>query len=259
MTGTARYMYAITRSLPPGQLSGTVGIDGGSLETVEHRGLVAVVSEVDLAEYDEEALHQNLERMDWLEKVARSHDEVIQAVAAVAPVAPLRLATICLDDDGVRARLDEWHDGLKQALDRVEGCREWSVKVIAPPVESTKPVAKPASGADYLRSKKENARAHAVAEQTLVNTGEEVHAALTEGLVDGIGGVVVASRRLSPQDPRLSGHRGTMLLNGAYLVETSAADAFEEAVSALAGDHPEVIVECGGPWPPYSFATLEET
>ena len=45
--------------------------------------------------------------------------------------APLRLATICLDDAGVRARLDEWHHALVQALDRVEGRFEWSVKAFS--------------------------------------------------------------------------------------------------------------------------------
>ena len=37
----------------------------------------------------------------------------VQTVAQSAPTAPLRLATICLDDAGVRRRLDEWHDELE--------------------------------------------------------------------------------------------------------------------------------------------------
>ena len=79
----------------------------------------------------ERVLSRNLEDLSWLEKVARGHDTVIHAVAGAAATAPLRLATICLDDDGVRARLDEWHDALETALDRVEGRAEWAVKAYA--------------------------------------------------------------------------------------------------------------------------------
>ena len=69
--------------------------------------------------------------------------------------------------------------------------------------------------------------------------------------------LAAASRRLRPQDPRLSGVDGTMLLNGAYLVDEQVADQFARRVADLTAAHPEVSVACGGPWPPYSFATLE--
>ena len=56
MTGTGRYLYAITRGLAPERLDGLEGLDGRPVATVEHRGLVAVVSDVDLDEYGEEGL-----------------------------------------------------------------------------------------------------------------------------------------------------------------------------------------------------------
>jgi hypothetical protein len=251
---SARYLYAITRGLRPDGLVGTPGLDGGRLEVVEHRDLSAVVSDVDLEDYGEEGLRTNLERLDWLEQVARAHDAVVQAVAGLGPTAPLRLATICLDDDGVRSRLDEWHDALEQVLDRVEGRLEWSVKVIAP-VRSAGPAAASVAsrgmgGAEYLRRKKAATDAKYAHDEVAMRVADEVHDALSEG--------TVASRRLPPQDPRLTGHQGTMLLNAAYLVGAEDGPAFEDRVQSLAGVHPEVGIECRGPWPPYSFATLEQ-
>jgi hypothetical protein len=49
-----------------------------------------------------------------------------------------------------------------------------------------------------------------------------------------------------------------MLHNGAYLVDAGEGGAFAALVESLAADHPDVIVETHGPWPPYSFATLEQ-
>lgn len=254
MADSARYLYAITRGLDPGKLVGTFGLDGQALDVVEHRDLSAVVSNVDLKEYSEVALRQNLERLDWLEEVARAHDAVVQTVAGLGPTAPLRLATICLDDDGVRSRLDEWYDDLEQVLDRVAGRLEWSVKVLAPIRSNgsvaTRVTSRTMGGTDYLRRKQAAVEARYADEEVNLLAANEVH--------DALSSATVASRRLPPQDPRLTGHQGAMLLNAAYLVEAEEAPSFLARVQSLVGLHPEVEIDCRGPWPPYSFAVLEQ-
>jgi hypothetical protein len=254
-----RYLYAIARGLDHAAVQGVDGLDGAPVETVEHRGLTAVVSTVDLGEYGEEGLRRNLEDMAWLEKVARGHDTVIHAAAAHAPTAPLRLATICLDDDGVRARLDEWHDALEAALDRVQGRAEWAVKAYARPTAPGESGAQPAAGGEssgagaglaYLQRKKSQAQQQAQSQERAVEVAEHVHEALSERCV--------ASRRLAPQDPRLTGHEGVMTLNGAYLVEEAEGESFAAAVRDLAEQYPDAHLTVAGPWPPYSFASLDQ-
>ena len=249
---TARYLYAISRDLAPEALTGVGGLMGAPLHVVSHRGLDAVVSDVPLAEFGELALKQNLENLSWLERVARGHDEVVHAAAAAGPVAPMRLATMCLDDDGVRARLDEWHDALHGVLDRVEGRAEWSVKVLVPPPEpATAAASGTGSGVAYLQQKRaeQQEREHRLARTS--NIGEQIH--------QDLASITVASRLLSPQDPQLTRYAGTMVLNGAYLVDIAAGDRFQRRVRELAAAHPEARIESGGPWPPYSFAVLEQT
>ena len=249
-------MYAISRDIDRARLTDIPGLGGGRLEVVEHRSLSAVVSDVDLDEYGEEGLRANLERLEWLEEVARGHDAVVQAVAGMGPAAPLRLATICLDDEGVRKRLDEWHDALERVLDRVQGRMEWSVKAFTA-APGTAPTGQPqteapasSGGADYLRRKKAESEARLAGEEKGLQLAEELHAAISS--------MSAASRRLAPQDPRLTGHEGTMVLNGAYLVDVDDGPTFEAAVRALVAAHPDAGIVLGGPWPPYSFATLEQ-
>lgn len=252
MAETGRYLYAIARGLDPAALEGVPALAGGTLEVLEHHGLSAVVSDVDLDEYGEEGLRRNLENLPWLEEVARGHDTVVQATAAEAPTAPLRLATICLDDAGVRERLDGWHDALEQVLDRVEGRREWSVKVYArprPAESGSRPAA--ISGAAYLQRKRAESQARETEESTAQQIADEVHHRLASRSVAG--------RRLASQDPRLTGRTEPMLHNGAYLVDAEEGGAFAALVDSLASEHPDVVVECQGPWPPYSFATLEQS
>ena len=254
--GTGRYMYAVSRALDPGALDSVAGLGGGRLELVEHQDLVAVVSTVDLEEYGEDGLRRNLEDLEWLEEAARGHDAVIQAVAAAGPTAPLRLATICLDDAGVRRRLTEWYVALEQVLERVEGRMEWSVKVLTSTADSTGGAAEgeasdtPVGGAEYLRRKKARSEARLADESAALEVATRVHAALAERSV--------AHRRLPAQDPRLTGHEGTMLLNGAYLVPVEESEAFAARVGELVAESDEVTIDCRGPWPPYSFAMLDQ-
>ncbi|NUR09302.1 MAG: GvpL/GvpF family gas vesicle protein [Nocardioidaceae bacterium] len=250
MAESGRYLYAVTRgtSDAPG-----TGLRGAPLRDVEHRGLVAVVSEVDLDEFGEDGLKRHLEDLAWLEEVARTHDDVVREVARRGVVAPLRLATICRDDDGVRERLDEWHDGLTGALDRVEGRAEWSVKLYveaAAPDErpADEPADGPGAGAAYLMRKRTASKRRQESEQQAVELAEKLHELAC--------GRAVASRRLAAQDPRLTGHAGTMVLNGAYLVPADD-ESFASAVEAFAEGRTDVRVEVQGPWPPYSFATLD--
>lgn len=255
--GTGRYLFAIVRGLEEPGLAGVAGMRGARLEVVRHRDLEAVVCNVDLAEFGEAALARNLEDLAWLEEVARAHNDVVFAAATRGTVAPMRLVTIYADDESVRARMEELHDALTTALDRVEGRREWSVKVFTQPAGQEGPTEEasatvgsgPGAGAAYLRRKRDQATRRQASREGAEALAAEVHGQLADR--------AVAARRLPPQDPRLTGRKETMLLNGAYLVQTEDGERFRISADRLGTVHPELSVEVEGPWPPYSFATLE--
>jgi hypothetical protein len=256
MSETGRYVYAIGRALDEQVLGTTAGVDDSPLEVVRHRGLDAVVSTVSLAEFGEEGLKRNLENLKWLEGVARRHDDVVHIVAGTGTVAPLRLATICLDDDGVRDRLDEWYSALEQVLDRVQGRMEWSVKTFGATQEaddgaaSTPRAGGPGAGAAYLQRRRTATETRQQAEAAALACADDVYEQLSS--------VSVASRRLRPQDPRLSGHEGTMTLNAAFLVEVDETAGFQAMINRLQNLYDTVVVVATGPWPPYSFAMLDQ-
>ncbi|MFC7360280.1 GvpL/GvpF family gas vesicle protein [Nocardioides astragali] len=255
MGESGRYLYAVTRDVDPQALRDVPALSGGTLEVLEHDEFLAVVSTVDLDEYGEEALRVNLEKLEWLEKAAQTHHAVIEAVSDLGPVAPMRLATIFLDDDSLNRRLDEWRHALTQVLDRVAGRLEWSVKIIAangaPGASGTRdPDNRPASGADYLRQRKAAVEQRSQRESESQQEAHRIHEVLSAR--------AVATRVLQPQDPRLTGHHGTMVLNAAYLVEAAEGTAFAEEAASCAEAQPHLEVDVKGPWPPYSFAMLEQ-
>ena len=73
MNQRGRYLFAVATGLDSEALTGQEGIDGQPLQIVDDDGLQAVVCDVDLAEFGEEPVRQNLERLRG-ESRGRSRD-----------------------------------------------------------------------------------------------------------------------------------------------------------------------------------------
>jgi hypothetical protein len=250
MADSVVYVYAVTDADAPDPAAGP-GVDGAAVRRVESGALAAVVSSVDAVRFSEDALRRSLEDLSWLEAAARAHHGVVAAAAQAGPVAPVRLATVYLDDDRVRALLDERAQGFAVALDRIRGRVEWGVKAFAVPstvaVES-QPAPGSGPGAAYLARRR--------AERDGAARGREAAEAAAEAVHRELAAVALANRRYPPQDPRLTGHREEMVLNAAYLVDPQGAAALRQLVEERAAS--ALRLELTGPWAPYSFATLEE-
>ncbi|MGV9216085.1 GvpL/GvpF family gas vesicle protein [Micromonospora sp. RB23] len=246
-TTTGVWLHGVVRDVEPATLAALAGMGGAPVRAVAAAGLVAVVSPAPLDEYGEEPLRRNLEDLAWLERAARAHHAVVDALARQGPVVPARLATVHTDDDLVAASLASRRAELSATLARLTGRDEWGVKgylVPGTPVESA--VAPDGGvGTAYLRRRRAQLTARDAQQQVASSAAEAVHTALCE--------VAVAGRRHAPQDRRLSGASTAMALNGAYLVDVAALPRFTELVGALGDRHPGLRLELTGPWPAYSF------
>ncbi|MFE0274541.1 GvpL/GvpF family gas vesicle protein [Streptomyces sp. NPDC058992] len=275
-----RYVYAVTR---PFDGAGATpceevqGVSGARARLLAHDGLVAVLSDVPAEEFSDLALRERLEDLDWLAATACGHDAVVSALTTATTPLPLRLVTVCRDDDGVRRLLDAGREQFTRALERLDGRVEWGVKVYAeeggddtrepgggardvrtgredrpegtaPGGSGDAPVRgrRPASGRDYLRQRMRRrdategvwARAEAVS--------RTLHTELSR--------YAEAERVHRPQDPRLPGAARGNVLNAAYLVPREDGDAFADEVRRLTPAGTGIRVELTGPWAPYSFA-----
>jgi hypothetical protein len=251
--GTAWYVYGVIRAdAPAAPLTGTPGLGGGSVRLVADGALAAIVSEVPLADFDDEPLAANLHDPAWLEAGVRRHDAVLAAAVRETAVVPFRFGTIYRGEEHVRAMLAE-HPGLADALEALRGRIELGVKGIArnPPVPTTDDESDAPAGRRYLEQKQRERRAAEEREATLARAADESHGRLS---------AVAEDARANPlQPPEASGSEGTMFLNGAYLVRVAGEGEFREAVESLRGElGPEGIsFELTGPWPPYNFVEVE--
>jgi hypothetical protein len=103
------------------------------VERVEAGGLAALVASVPRAEFGEEPLRRNLNDLQWLERVARSHEAVLERAMATNTIVPLRLCTLYETEGNVRQMLEREGKALRGALARLTGRQEWGVKVLVDP------------------------------------------------------------------------------------------------------------------------------
>ena len=73
-----------------------------------------------LEEFDEAALHENLNDVAWLERTARAHEAVLDATLALTTLVPMRLCTIYRAEEQVREMLDREGPVFEDALSRLE-------------------------------------------------------------------------------------------------------------------------------------------
>ena len=250
MSDTLTYVYAVARDVDPEAVGDLRGIGGRPVRVVTVDRLSAVVSDADRAEFEERALEERLEDLEWLAASARAHHHVVDTLGRDHLVAPLALATVYFDDDRVRTVLGEGRATFDAVLDRLAGRAEFGLKVYARKGGSSAAATreKASSGADYLRRRRQALREGDSALDEAREAAAQVDTAVTE--------LSAASRSHRLQDATLSGTSEPMVLNRAYLVAVERAGE----LAALAGsltDHPRIRVEVTGPWVPYSFAAAE--
>src|SRR3954451_21818916 len=127
----ALWLYGVVaagRELPEG-LHGVA--DGRGPRLVPDGELAAVVSAVPLSDFGEQALHENLNDLGWLERMVRAHEAVLEALLAGGAVVPLRVCTIYRGEDQVRALLGARAEELGEALSTLTCRAEWGVKIVA--------------------------------------------------------------------------------------------------------------------------------
>jgi len=111
-SATGIYVYGVIDRAGMAGLPAEGVAEGYPVMLQPYRAVAAVVSEVPLDEWGQEALEANLADMTWLEARVRAHEAVLDAVLPLATLAPMKFATIYLTPDGVReflaARYDEF-------------------------------------------------------------------------------------------------------------------------------------------------------
>ena len=246
----ALYAYGITWADRPLPTEVPALTDGAPLTRVTAGDLALLVSPVhpDDLRIDEDDLSES----GRLATLARGHDAVVRAAAGVGPVLPLRFGTVVADDAGARRLLAEHGDAARAHLRRIGDTREWGVKLVRrleaePAAVGSRPADRTGvTGTEYLARRRRVLERHDAEEAVAEKAADLLQETLRPHVAEAL---------------RRGGAPGSsLLLDLAFLVspdrEADFLAAAGELRERLAADGLEV--EVSGPWPPYSFAALDD-
>ena len=241
-SGPALYFYGVSRG-GARQLAHTLrGIDAmGAVESRACSGLTCWYSRVDRGEYGAR-LEQNMQNLEWLANASVHHQRVVGSISEFADILPARFGTVFLGDQSMATHVSERKTALARALKRIEGASEWGVKVFAEAPTPT--MSGPAtSGTDYLLKKREQLRQGAPPSAP-AGLGE------MKEMLDKTSVAAVVVRGKTPQPG--------LVWQASFLVKRNRVDAFHEVLRKFAARMSNARIETSGPWPPYSFAGVQE-
>jgi hypothetical protein len=264
--GTGYYVYCIADSLAAQEIiEGAVPRaieDNVALELITRNPLTAVVSEVPLSEFGEDALESRLTDATWTAIHAMRHEQVVEHFASRTSVVPLRFGTIYLDRAGIEQMLGENEKKLSEIVERLRGRVEWGVNVycnrqtlmdnitnLSPRLRQMREEAKEASpGQAYLLQKKIETQRADEAKVEIARAVDDIEKVLSQHS-DG-------STKLRILKVETTEH-GELKAKFAFLVLKAEFESFRNAAEELAEkmEQSGIRIELTGPWPAYNFAS----
>jgi Gas vesicle synthesis protein GvpL/GvpF len=218
------------------------------------KGVALVVSDVPADSYRPERLEPRLGDSDWVAAAGAAHHTAAEVLSRSLGVLPFRMFSIFSSDARLIATLTPARTRIEKALAAVAGRDEWVLRVGAPDAArisgdaaAGEPLGTQAvSGTGFLRQKAAAKRARLERVARVKSETATLFSSL-EALADQ------AAHRPIPAGT-------TLLLDAAFLIEKRKAAAFRRALSRTA----QTLLDAGcpvsltGPWPPYSFASIEK-
>ena len=263
------YLYCLRESAPGYLATPTKGIDGKrEVFVLPFRDLEAIVSEVALEAFASEEIQRKAqEDLNWIKEKAVTHARVVQEAmrrgAILLDLIPMKFGTIFNDRARLEEILEKNYLRIREALERIRGKQEWSVKVYLKDRRKFEQVIKEKNGTIKEKERKiadlPEGMAFFMEEELKEVISEEIDKELnniSEGLFEDFKKQAIDSVKNKILGKELTGRQEPMVLNVAYLILEEKIKDFKKEAQRL---NQEIqangfYLEYSGPWPAYSFA-----
>ncbi len=236
------------------------GIDASHpVVAVSCEDLVAFVSAVPLAQFAAEKLETLAQDSDWLERLTREHERVIEALHERCTTAPARFCSIVPSEDAVFESLAQSREPLLSTLRRLEGCDEFEVRLTAERARFVAWAERTTPRLTQLRTARASCsprRAALLDHQISVLLERSI-----DDLIEQIATWSFADLKAASADTQVhslatvgtENAERVSILRAVFLVERKRQGELFDALQRLRGLHDDVEVDYTGPCPPYDF------
>lgn len=254
------YLYGWIPGTGSARIEDLRGIADRPVELVPCGGALAAISRVPARDYGAEQIEARLGDLSWLGEHGLAHERVVAALIDQSTVVPARLFTLFSGDTALATECTERGDWIRHTLERLEGLREWDLKVsydaskmLETIGESSDEVAaldrevgEASPGRRYLLQKRRDDVARGAVRKAVGLLGDEV--------IDALASVANDVRRVPPPSNAEPGEL-PVVLAAALLVARDREDALREKLATESQRLAPrgVSISCAGPWAAYRF------
>ena len=211
-------------------------------------------------EYSQETLDRRSGDLDWLGSIGYRHQAVVSHLMRETAIIPLRAFTLFSSTESLGSYLEGSGPALDKLLDRLDGKQEWTLQIefdpkkwndalvhrVASMRDLTRQIESAGAGKAFLLRKKldeERKRASRAAEEELV-------AEIEKAVLAKLACQTIVENREDRDGafPQIN-----------VLINRDEDAALQEIHLSVADRHAEdgVTVAISGPWPPYTFARVD--
>jgi hypothetical protein len=219
-----------------------------------------IVASVPAAEYDEAALAEGLQDLDWVGRRAMAHETTVEQFLALRAVVPMQLFTLFTSDERALQHVERQRKEIQAVVKRLERKLEWGLRLtfdeqaLRDGIERA--TGSPARGRKSTGTGKQSGTAYLARKRDLLDVHRvRLGAAKLEAdrLFTSLSREAADARRRTATEQAAPGSR--LLLDAAFLVPVSRTKSFRAAVSRRVKQVglSDVVVSLTGPWPPYNF------
>jgi len=229
-------------------------------------GFYATIKYVSESEFSEENLKKNLSDISWVETNAREHIKVISRIMENSTVIPFKFGTIYNSEEGLRKFIRDYSSSLSKNLKSIEGKEEWSVKIYCnykTLIENTeelsedvvaieKQIGESSPGKAYILQRKKD--------EVIKGEIEKLYKFYSQQFFDELKSLSESYliNNLLPKE--LTEKIDDMILNVTFFVSKNKVRDFISTTELQMNKNKiyGVTVEATGPWPPFSFISINE-
>ena len=237
------------------------GLADNPIRVIAGDGVAALVSMV-ATPAGGTPFEEELKDPEQAKSLILDHHRVLQSLLDTRTVLPMRFGALFTDGEKVSEMLHEHRQGLLEALERVEGAREWGVKIFCDCSVLRRHLCEKSSAMLAAQGELVGAtqgRAFFLQKRVARLSDEEVERAIARDVKESrlrLGEIARADASMKFQPAAVHGRADDMVWNGAYLVAKADEERFFALLDELQKLHEPLgfHYETNGPWPPFSFA-----
>jgi len=241
-------------------------MDFKDLKSLMFDGFHIVVKYVSENEFSEDMLKSNLSDIQWVERNAREHIRVISMIMEYATVIPFKFGTIYNNKAGLQEFITDYSESLIENFNKIRGKEEWAVKVYCDrkvmckqidqfsekAADLEKQIMASSPGKAFLLGRKKTDLIDDEMDRLCKDYGQKYFdefKSLSE---------LASLNNLLPKE--YTGREDTMILNASFLVCKDKVPDFKLTFDSLSNKDRDTgfIIEVNGPWPPFSFISINE-